>query len=79
MQFLVEAVTLSLIGGTIGILFGAGMSLAIAHFVEFLPTRITWWSVALAFLFSVNVGIFFGVYPARKAAHYDPIIALRYE
>jgi putative ABC transport system permease protein len=79
MQFLVEAVTLSLIGGTIGILFGAGMSLAIAYFVEFLPTRITWWSVALAFLFSVNVGIFFGVYPARKAAHYDPIIALRYE
>jgi putative ABC transport system permease protein len=78
-QFLVEAVTLSLIGGTIGILFGAGMSLAIAHFVEFLPTRVTWWSVALAFLFSVNVGIFFGVYPARKAALYDPIIALRYE
>jgi len=79
MQFLVEAVTLSLIGGTMGILFGAGMSLAISHFVEFLPTRITWWSVALAFLFSVNVGIFFGVYPARKAAQYDPIVALRYE
>lgn len=79
LQFLVEAVTLSLIGGAFGIVFGAGMSFAISYFVEFLPTRITWWSVALAFLFSVNVGIFFGVYPARKAAHYDPIIALRYE
>lgn len=79
LQFLVEAVTLSLFGGIIGIIVGAGMALAISHFVEFLPTRITWWSVALAFLFSVNVGIFFGVYPARKAALYDPIIALRYE
>jgi len=79
LQFLIEAVTLSLIGGVIGILLGAGMASAISYFVEFLPTRLTWWSVALAFLFSVNVGVFFGVYPARKAAHYDPIIALRYE
>jgi putative ABC transport system permease protein len=79
MQFLVEAVTLSLIGGIIGIAFGASMSFAISYFVEFLPTRLTWWSIALAFVFSVNVGIFFGVYPARKAALYDPIVALRYE
>lgn len=79
MQFLAEAVTLSLIGGIIGIVFGAAMSVGIRYFVEFLPTHLAWWSVVLAFFFSFAVGVFFGVYPARKAARYDPIIALKYE
>jgi putative ABC transport system permease protein len=78
-QFLSEAVALSVAGGALGILFGGGVSLAIPHMIPFLPTYLRWWSVALAFSFSVAVGIFFGVYPARKAALYDPIIALRYE
>jgi putative ABC transport system permease protein len=78
-QFLTEAVTLSLIGGSMGIVFGGCVSVAIPYVIDFLPTKLQWWSVGLAFFFSFAVGVFFGVYPARKAAQYDPIIALRYE
>ncbi|MBI4824561.1 MAG: ABC transporter permease [Nitrospirae bacterium] len=78
-QFLIEAVALSLIGGICGIIFGGGMSLGIPYFVEFLPAHLTWWSVVVAFLFSFAVGVFFGVYPARKASFQDTIVALRYE
>ena len=78
-QFLSEAVTLSLLGGTCGIVLGGAMAVAIPYFAEFLPTHLAWWSVALAFAFSFSVGVFFGVYPARKASLYDPIVALRYE
>jgi len=77
-QFLIEAVTLSLIGGIIGILLGVGGSLAIATLGEW-PMIIEINSVILAFGFSAAVGVFFGFYPARKAAHLDPIEALRYE
>jgi putative ABC transport system permease protein len=77
-QFLIEAVTLSLIGGIIGILMGVGGSLAIAALGGW-PTIIEINSVILAFGFSAAVGVFFGFYPARKAAHLDPIEALRYE
>jgi putative ABC transport system permease protein len=77
-QFLVEAVTLSLIGGFIGV--GAGLlgSYAVAYFAEW-RTLLQADSILLAFGFSAAVGIFFGFYPARKAAGLNPIDALRYE
>jgi putative ABC transport system permease protein len=77
-QFLVEAVTLSLIGGAIGIAFGLVGTYAIAHFAEW-RTLIDPRAILVAFGFSAAVGIFFGFYPARKAAGLDPIEALRYE
>ena len=78
MQFLVEAVTLSLIGGVIGIALGLGGSRAISQFAEW-RTQVPPQAIAMAFGFSACVGIFFGFYPARKAARLDPIEALRYE
>jgi putative ABC transport system permease protein len=77
-QFLIEAVTLSLIGGIIGIAFGLGGSRAISYFAEW-RTLVAPESIALAFGFSAAVGVFFGYYPARKAARLDPIEALRFE
>jgi len=78
-QFLTESATLSLAGGVIGILLGAGGGAAVHAFVPKLPVSLSFWAVALACGFSLAVGIFFGVYPARKAALLDPIEALRYE
>ncbi|MFN3475930.1 MAG: ABC transporter permease [Candidatus Methylomirabilales bacterium] len=77
-QFLVEAVTLSLIGGIVGIALGVGGSKLIAYGAQW-DTLISPSAILLAFLFSAGVGIFFGYYPARKAARLDPIEALRYE
>jgi putative ABC transport system permease protein len=77
-QFLVEAVTLSLIGGMIGIALGIGSSNAIGYFAEW-HTVLSPASVVLAFGFAAAIGIFFGFYPARKASRLDPIEALRYE
>ncbi|HEV8614383.1 MAG TPA: ABC transporter permease [Methylomirabilota bacterium] len=77
-QFLIEAVTLSLIGGIIGIAIGVGGSGAISYFAEW-PTRMDPQAIAMAFGFAAAIGIFFGFYPARKAARLDPIEALRYE
>ena len=77
-QFLVEAVVLSMAGGLIGVLLGIGSSLLISNLAGW-PTLVSTSSIGLAFLFSAAVGIFFGFYPARKAAQLNPIDALRYE
>lgn len=78
LQFLAEAVILSVLGGLTGIALGALISFAIGHFAGW-PTVISPLSIGLAFGFSALVGIFFGYYPASKAAALDPIEALRYE
>jgi putative ABC transport system permease protein len=78
MQFLVEAVVMAGIGGAIGILLGIGSSEVLREWAQW-PTLIDPAIVAIAFLFSGAVGVFFGFYPARKAASLDPIEALRYE
>ena len=77
-QFLIEAVTLSSVGGVIGIICGIGASKILSAYAHW-PTLISISSIAIAFLFAAAVGIFFGFYPARKAAALDPIEALRYE
>ena len=78
LQFLAEALVLSLLGGTVGVLAGVLGSMAVSGMLQW-PTRIPPEAIGVAVLFSAGVGIFFGYYPARKAAHLDPIEALRYE
>jgi putative ABC transport system permease protein len=78
LQFLVEAVTLSMMGGLVGIVVGIGASALITNLFTW-PTVLSVQSILLAAFFSVAVGVFFGFYPARKAAQLDPIEALRYE
>ena len=78
LQFLLEAVTLSIVGGGMGVALGIGVSRVIARTAGW-PVSIDPGSIAIAFGFSALIGIFFGFYPARKAASLDPIEALRYE
>ncbi|MGZ4818408.1 MAG: ABC transporter permease, partial [Terriglobales bacterium] len=77
-QFLSESVVLSLIGGAIGIIFGVGSSLVITRTLGW-QVLISPMSIVVAVIFSMAIGIFFGFYPARKAARLDPIEALRFE
>jgi putative ABC transport system permease protein len=78
LQFLIEAVVLCLLGGLVGVMLGAGGAMALPHFSSF-TTEVSSNSILLAFVFSALVGVVFGVWPARRAAVLDPIIALRYE
>jgi putative ABC transport system permease protein len=77
-QFLVEAVTLALVGGLIGILIGTAIAKIISSTTP-LPSVVELWSVIAGLLISSSVGIFFGIFPAMKAAKLNPIEALRYE
>lgn len=78
MQFLIESIVVGVVGGLLGIVIGCSASLLIGKFAGF-QTVITPEPILLSFFFSVSIGLFFGIYPARKAAKLDPIEALRYE
>ena len=78
MQFLIEALTVCLLGGVLGILLGIGTAVLLSRVMQW-NTLISPMAVGIAFLFSAAVGLFFGIWPARRAAKLDPIVALRYE
>jgi putative ABC transport system permease protein len=78
LQFLVEALVLCLLGGLFGILFGSAGAVLLSKLNHW-NTQVSVFAVGLAFLFSAVVGIFFGLWPARRAASLDPIEALRHE
>jgi len=78
-QFLAEAMTLTSLGGLIGILAGWLLSVGVRTFVPSLPSTVPMWSVIAGFTVATSVGLFFGMWPAIKAARLDPIAALRYE
>jgi ABC-type antimicrobial peptide transport system permease subunit len=78
-QFLLEAMSLTGIGGVMGILAGYTLSFLIRTLVPSLPSTVPLWSVVAGFVVSVTIGLFFGLWPAVKASRLDPIVALRYE
>ena len=79
LQFLLEAVTLTSIGGVIGIMLGALFAATVRVLVPSIPATLSPFWVALGVIMSVGVGLFFGYYPARRASLLDPIVCLRYE
>jgi len=78
-QFLVEATTLTGLGGILGILIAVAITMLLGALVPALPSQVPAWALVAGFSMSVGVGVFFGVWPAVKAARLDPVEALRYE
>jgi ABC-type antimicrobial peptide transport system permease subunit len=78
LQFLAESVILCMFGGVLGVLAGAGLSVAVARVLGW-PSLVSPEAATIAFLFAAATGVFFGYYPAHKAASLEPIDALRYE
>jgi putative ABC transport system permease protein len=78
MQFLIESATVALLGGCLGVLFGISFAKSITAVIG-MPSSVQLWAVVTALLVSTSVGLFFGVYPAKRAAKLDPIAALRFE
>jgi putative ABC transport system permease protein len=77
-QFLIESATLAIVGGAIGVISGTAFAKLVTALIG-MPSRIELWSVAAGLIVSASVGVFFGVYPAKRAAQLDPIVALRSE
>jgi len=75
-QFLIESASMALVGGLIGVIGGMGVAQVVTVLLGF-PSSIAIWSIFAGLLVATSTGIFFGVYPARKAADLDPIVALR--
>jgi putative ABC transport system permease protein len=75
-QFLFESVVISLLGGLLGVFLGVGSATAIANAAE-IPTVVSTWSIVLSFGVAATIGLIFGIIPARRAAYFDPIKALR--
>jgi len=77
-QFLIESSTLALVGGAIGVVLGIAVAKTVTILIG-MPSEVKTWTVLAGLLMAGSVGVFFGVYPARKAARLDPIQALRFE